>query len=42
MEGIQDLDRLYEHLLRRNYHEELVRGIFYSNLMRVVSEVCNT
>ena len=42
IEGIQDLDRLYEHLLRRNYHEELVRGIFYSNLMRVVSEVCNT
>ena len=42
LEGIQDLDRLYEHLLRRNYHEELVRGIFYSNLMRVVSEVCNT
>lgn len=39
--GIQDMDRLYELLLRRNYGEDLVRGLFYSNLMRVVNEVCN-
>lgn len=40
--GIQDLDKLYEHLLRHNYSEDLVQGIFYFNMMRVVSEVCNT
>ena len=39
--GIQDMDKLYEALLRRNYSEELVRGLFYTNLMRVVNEVCN-
>ena len=38
--GIQDMDRLYERLLRRNYPEALVRALFYDNLMRVVSEVC--
>ncbi len=41
MDGIQDLDRLYEALLRRNYSETLVRGVFCTNLMRVVSEVCS-
>lgn len=40
--GIQDMDRLYERLLARNYEEDLVRGLFYFNLMRVVNEVCNT
>lgn len=40
--GIEDMDKLYEHLLRKNYSETLVRGLFYTNLMRVVSEVCNT
>ena len=38
--GIQDMDRLYERLLQRNYPEALVRALFYDNLMRVVSEVC--
>lgn len=39
--GIHDMDKLYEALLRRNYREDLVRGVFYTNLMRVVSEVCS-
>ena len=39
--GIEDMDELYEHLLRRNYSETLVQGLFYTNLMRVVSEVCS-
>lgn len=38
--GIWDMDRLYERLLQKNHHEALVRGVFYDNLMRVVSEVC--
>ncbi len=38
--GVWDMERLYERLLQRNYHEALVRGVFYENLMRVVSEVC--
>lgn len=38
--GIQDLEKLYERLLRLNYSEALVRDLFYSNLMRVVREVC--
>lgn len=40
MKGIQDYDRLYEALLRRNYSEALVQDLFFNNLMRVVSEVC--
>ena len=38
--GIQDLDRLWDRLLQRNYREELLRALFFENLMRVVSEVC--
>lgn len=41
--GINDitgLEALYERLLRLNYPEDLVRNIFYNNMMRVVSEVC--
>lgn len=38
--GIQDMDKLYERLLRRNYSEELVHGVFFTNMQRVVSEVC--
>ena len=41
MEGVQDLDRLYEHLLRRNLSEALVRDVFFRNLQRVVREVCS-
>ncbi len=40
LDGIWDMDKLYERLLQRNYHEALVRGVFYDNLMRVVNEVC--
>lgn len=39
--GIQDAENLYEHLLRRNYSESLLEKVFYSNLMRVVNEVCS-
>lgn len=38
---IRDMEKLYERLLQRNYHEALVRGVFYENLMRVVNEVCS-
>lgn len=38
--GVWDMDRLYERLLQKNYHETLVHGVFFQNLMRVVSEVC--
>ena len=41
MNGIQDMEKLYEHLLRRNYSETLLEKVFYSNLMRVVNEVCS-
>lgn len=38
--GIQDLHKLAERLLRLNYAEEQVNGLFWKNLMRVVREVC--
>ncbi|NCB62489.1 MAG: membrane dipeptidase [Clostridia bacterium] len=38
--GIQDMDKLYERLLSRNYNETLVRGVFFTNMQRVVSKVC--
>lgn len=38
--GIEDMEKLYNALLRRNYSEELARDIFYNNLMRVVEKVC--
>ena len=38
--GIQDMDKLFERLLQRNYSEALVRDLFHNNLMRVVNEVC--
>lgn len=38
--GIQDIEKLAERLLRMNYSEEKVNGIFYQNLMRVVRDVC--
>lgn len=41
MNGIQDMEKFYEHLLRRNYSETLLEKVFYSNLMRVVNEVCS-
>lgn len=38
--GIQDLDKLVERLLARNYSEDLIEDLLCNNLMRVVSEVC--
>ena len=40
VEGVQDYDKLYEILLRRNHSEDLIRDLFFNNLMRVVSKVC--
>ena len=40
MTGYQDLELLANRLLRMNYSQERVDGIFYSNLLRVVREVC--
>lgn len=34
--GIEDMEKLYESLLMRNYSEDLVRDIFYNNLMRLL------
>ena len=42
IEDITGLERLYELLLRHNYGEELIRNLFYFNMMRVVSERCST
>ncbi len=41
-EGIGGLHKLYEHLLRKNFREDLLHKIFCQNLMRVVGEVCIT
>ena len=38
--GVESWPLLYEALLRRNTPEDLVRDLFFNNLMRVVSEVC--
>ncbi len=38
--GIEDMERLRELLLRRNYSETLISAIFHRNLMRIVNEVC--
>jgi membrane dipeptidase len=37
---IGDMERLREALLRRGYTETLLEGIFHSNLLRVVNDVC--
>ena len=34
--GVQDMWRLYEALLARGHSEELVRDIFYGNLLRIL------
>lgn len=36
IDGVQDLTVLYEHLLRHNYPEELVRDIYHGNIMTVM------
>ncbi len=38
--GIQDIGKLADRLLRLNYPEERVEGIFYRNLLEVVRKVC--
>ncbi|WP_242959626.1 membrane dipeptidase [Flavonifractor sp. An306] len=38
--GVESWELLYERLLQRNYHESLIRDVFFNNLMRVVSKVC--
>ena len=38
--GVQDIEKLAERLLRRNYTEALVRDIFYNNLCKVVEDIC--
>lgn len=39
-QGIAGLERLYEFLLRRNYSETRIQKLYFTNLMRVVSNVC--
>ena len=34
--GVQDMERLYDALLARNYPDELVADIFYGNLLRIL------
>ena len=36
VDGAQDMYKLYEALLRRNYPERLVRAIFYDNLLNIL------
>lgn len=36
LSGVQDMPKLYEALLRRNYPEGLVRDIFYNNLLDIL------
>jgi len=38
--GIEDMEKLAERLLQKNYTEGFVCDIFYHNLMRVVDAVC--
>lgn len=34
--GIQDMERIYDKMLQRNYSEELIHNIFYDNLKRTI------
>jgi len=36
IDGVQDLPKLYEELLRRNYKESLVQDIFWNNLYDII------
>ena len=40
MAGIEDVDKIYEIMLRRNLSEDLARDILYNNLLRVVRTIC--
>ncbi len=42
MDGVWDMEKLAERLLRRNYSEPLIDAVFYTNLMRVVTKICIT
>ena len=37
--GVQDLDKIYEVLLRHNYSESLVRDIFMNNILNIMEKV---
>ena len=37
--GVEDLDKIYEVLLRHNYPESLVRDIFMNNIMNIMEKV---
>ena len=36
--GVQDMERIYEGMLQRNYSAELIEDLFYKNLKRVLYE----
>lgn len=36
LNGVEDMERLYDGLLRRNYPEQLVQDIFYNNLLNIL------
>ena len=36
LNGVEDMERLYDGLLRRNYPEQLVQDIFYNNLRNIL------
>lgn len=36
LNGVEDMEKLYEALLRRNYPEKLVQDIFYNNLLNIL------
>jgi len=38
--GIEDMEKIGERMLQKNYPESLIYDIFYHNLMRVVDDVC--
>lgn len=39
--GIEDMEKLYGALQKRNFSEALIHDLFYNNLMRVVEDVCD-
>ena len=38
LRGIQDMDRIYDKMLQRNYSEDLIEDLFYRNLKRTLFE----
>ena len=41
MNGIEDIHKLYDLLLAQNYNEDVVRDIFYNNLMDFIGKAMN-